>query len=50
MKIVKEIATVVLLGASSLYAGGDIAPVQEEIAEIPPVMEVMPTSFYAGIG
>jgi len=50
MKRVKKITAVVLLGASALYAGGDIAPVQEEIVAIPPVIVVAPSPLYVGIG
>jgi len=50
MRMMSKIVAVVLLGSVCSYAGGDIAPVQEPIAVIPPVIEVAPTAFYVGLG
>lgn len=50
MKMIKKIATVVLLGSACSYAGGDIAPAIEPVIDIPPVIEVIPTAFYVGLG
>lgn len=50
MKMMKQIATALLVTSAYSFAGGDIAPVEEPVVEIPAVVEVEQTKFYVGLG
>jgi len=50
MKNVRQSVVAILLSSVYSFAGGDIAPIQEPVIDIPVVVEPELTGFYAGVG
>ena len=50
MKRVRQSAVAVLLSSAYLFAGGDVAPIEEPVIDVPVVVEPELSGFYAGIG
>ncbi len=50
MKRVKQSIVAILLSSVYSFAGGDVAPIEEPVIDIPVVVEPELTGFYAGVG
>ncbi|SFV64331.1 putative outer membrane protein A [hydrothermal vent metagenome] len=50
MKKVKQSVVAILLSSVYSFAGGDVAPIQEPVIDVPVVVEPELTGFYAGVG